>query len=159
MIAPVVRLGLAERFLNWYAHHTKLYIRGQQGKDWNEQRRLDQELADAIGPWLRSLVDERTADLRAELAEAKQERDDALYAHDMLRAAYQEEVERADQAEAEVAQLRAALMTIERSGAAGGAIVAERADGHACGWCRGMLTPCPVVVARKALAGAQEGGE
>lgn len=53
-----VRLGLAERFLNWYAKHTKLYIRGQRGKDWDEQRRLDAELALALGPFLRQLVDE-----------------------------------------------------------------------------------------------------
>lgn len=53
-----VRLSLAERFLNWYAGHTKLYIRGQRGKDWNEQRRLDAELAVALEPFLRQLVDE-----------------------------------------------------------------------------------------------------
>jgi hypothetical protein len=53
-----VRLGLAERFLNWYPRNTKLYIRGQRGKGWDEQRRLDAELALALGPFLRQLVDE-----------------------------------------------------------------------------------------------------
>ena len=48
--------------------------------------------------------------------------------------------------------LLAALATIERSGAPGAAIVAARDDGHACGWCRGMLTPCPVMIARRAIA-------
>ena len=100
-------------------------------------------------------LDECVADLRKTEAEAA----DLQRIITVWRGRHDEDHDRADKAEEEVAQLRAALMTIERSGAAGGAIVAERADGHACGWCRGMLTPCPVVVARKALAGAQEGGE
>lgn len=51
----------------------------------------------------------------------------------------------------EVERLRAALATIERSGAPGGSILARRADGHACGWCRGMYTPCPIATAGGAL--------
>jgi hypothetical protein len=39
-----VTLSLAERFLNWMPT-TKLYIRGQRGKDWAAQRELDTELA------------------------------------------------------------------------------------------------------------------
>lgn len=53
----------------------------------------------------------------------------------------------------ELDRMRQALTTIERSGAPGATIVAKRDDGHACGWCRGILTPCPVETARKALEG------
>ena len=38
-----VRLAIGEHFLNWYTS-TKLYIRGQQGKDWAVQRKMDEEL-------------------------------------------------------------------------------------------------------------------
>lgn len=48
-------------------------------------------------------------------------------------------------------ELAEALETIERSGAPGGTIVAKRPDDHACGWCRGMLTPCPSALASAAL--------
>lgn len=51
--------------------------------------------------------------------------------------------------------MRTALETIERSGVPGGTIVARRADNHACGWCCGMLTPCPVETARLALQESQ----
>jgi hypothetical protein len=47
--------------------------------------------------------------------------------------------------------LEQGLLTIQRSGSVGGSIVAPRKDGHACGWCRGMMTPCPVVTASHAL--------
>lgn len=53
--------------------------------------------------------------------------------------------------EAEVARLTAALKNIIRSGDPGAAIVSKRDDGHACFWCRGISTPCPVETARKAL--------
>lgn len=43
-----VKLSLAERFLNWFPNNTKLYIRGQRGKDWNTQRALDEELAEQL---------------------------------------------------------------------------------------------------------------
>ena len=42
-----VKLSLAEHFLNWYTD-TKLYIRGQRGKDWDTQRALDKELFDQL---------------------------------------------------------------------------------------------------------------
>jgi acetyl-CoA acetyltransferase len=62
----VVKLSPGERFLNWYAKHTKLYIRGQRGKDWAEQRALDQELWDVLNPWLLGLMAEARAEaLRA----------------------------------------------------------------------------------------------
>jgi len=51
----VVKLSFGERFLNWYAKNTKLYIRGQQGKDWDEQRALDAELAKKLNEWFKSL--------------------------------------------------------------------------------------------------------
>ena len=67
----VVKLGYGERFLNWYAHNTKLYIRGQQGKDWARQRELDAELAAAVGPWVQKQVDEATGGMRAELEDLR----------------------------------------------------------------------------------------
>jgi len=63
MKAPVVKLSLAERFLNWYPSHTKLYIRGQQGKDWETQRVLDLELAKVLNPFLEKIVNERVEEL------------------------------------------------------------------------------------------------
>ena len=67
------------------------------------------------------------------------------------------ELEKHDQVYAEREKLQKekfqkALITIERSGVPGAIIVAARTDDHACGWCRGMVTPCPVEVARIALA-------
>lgn len=50
-----------------------------------------------------------------------------------------------------MAKLEHALLTIERSGAPGGSIMARRTDDHSCGWCRGMWTPCPAETARRAL--------
>jgi hypothetical protein len=52
---PIVKLSFGERFLNWYAKNTKLYIRGQQGKDWDESRALDAELAKQLDEWFESL--------------------------------------------------------------------------------------------------------
>jgi hypothetical protein len=52
---PIVKLSFGERFLNWYPNHTKIYIRGQRGKDWNEQRALDAELAKSLNDWFESL--------------------------------------------------------------------------------------------------------
>ena len=52
----------------------------------------------------------------------------------------------------EIRALREALVTIERTGVPGGAIVAKRQDGHSCAWCRGMWTPCPVSVAAAVLS-------
>lgn len=57
---------------------------------------------------------------------------------------------------ADSARLREALVTIERTGAPGATIVAQRSDGHSCSWCRGMVTPCPTVTARAALAGTSD---
>jgi len=62
---PVVKLSYGERFLNWYPTHTKLYIRGQKGKDWNEQRALDSELAREINGWVRKQVEEALAEAQA----------------------------------------------------------------------------------------------
>lgn len=52
---PTVKLSFGERFLNWYAKHTKLYIRGQKNKDWDESRALDRELAKQLNEWFESL--------------------------------------------------------------------------------------------------------
>jgi hypothetical protein len=57
----------------------------------------------------------------------------------------------ASEIDGELNKLQHALLTIERSGAPGATICSQRTDGHACGWCRGMLTPCPVMIARTAL--------
>ena len=69
-------------------------------------------------------------------------------------AQYQIDALRADlaKAQAEAAAMRAALTTVERSGAPGGSIFAKRSDEHACCWCRGMYSPCPVPTAKAALA-------
>lgn len=69
---------------------------------------------------------------------------------DSLHLDVREQRQRAEAAEAKVARLREALVTIGRTGD-GGTIVATRSDGHACSWCRGLHTPCPVVTARAAL--------
>jgi len=61
----VVKLSLAERFLNWYPKHTKLYIRGERGKDWETRRLLDQELVEALNPFLERLVQERVDEILA----------------------------------------------------------------------------------------------
>lgn len=65
---------------------------------------------------------------------------------------------RAEKAEAELARVRPvverlthALRVIERSGASGASIRAQRPDGHSCSWCRGMWTPCPTEAARAGL--------
>lgn len=92
--------------------------------------------------------------LRAEVARLTKERDEARAE---LTTAFVREVygagdkERAEKAEADAARLREALTTIERTGATGATVVAQRSDGHSCSWCRGMVTPCPVVTARAAL--------
>lgn len=69
----------------------------------------------------------------------------ALNAYPLLRAALLEMRE-------ENERLTEALATVQRSGAPGGSILAQRADDHRCGWCRGMYTPCPVQTASEALA-------
>lgn len=66
-MAPVVKLSPGERFLNWYAKHTQLYIRGERGKDWATRRRLDQELWMAINPWLLGLIEEARKEERERL--------------------------------------------------------------------------------------------
>lgn len=43
-----VQLSLAEHFLNWYPHATKLYIRGERGKDRAVVDRLHKELFDQL---------------------------------------------------------------------------------------------------------------
>ncbi len=50
-----VKLSFGERFLNWYANNTKLYIRGQHGKDWDTQRALDRDLAKQLNEWFETL--------------------------------------------------------------------------------------------------------
>lgn len=43
-----VQLALAEHFLNWYPYETKLYIRGERGKDRAVVDRLHKELFDQL---------------------------------------------------------------------------------------------------------------
>jgi len=50
-----VKLHPAERFLNWFPRHTKLYIRGERGADWPKRNKLDKELFDALVPFLELL--------------------------------------------------------------------------------------------------------
>ena len=47
---PQVHLSFGEQFLNWYTS-TNLYIRGQKGKSWGEQRALDAKLASQLNQW------------------------------------------------------------------------------------------------------------
>lgn len=53
-----VKLHWAERFMNWFPFHTNLYIRGQRGKGWKEQRALNKELFDQLAPFLDELKEE-----------------------------------------------------------------------------------------------------
>jgi len=57
-----VKLSPGERFLNWYPKHTKLYLRGERGRDWAERRALDQELFDELNPFLCALLNEARRD-------------------------------------------------------------------------------------------------
>ncbi len=62
-----VQMHPAEHFLNWYPRNTKLYIRGERGKDWKQQMALQKELFDQLVPWLDDLVRverDRVADLQ-----------------------------------------------------------------------------------------------
>lgn len=63
-----VKLHWAERFMNWFPAHTRLYIRGARGKGWAEQRVLDQELFDQLAPFLDQLRAEAKAEEREECA-------------------------------------------------------------------------------------------
>ncbi len=51
-----VQMHPAEHFLNWYPRNTKLYIRGERGKDWKQQMALNKELFDQLVPWLDALI-------------------------------------------------------------------------------------------------------
>lgn len=50
-----VELSFGERFLDWYAKNTKLYIRGQKGKDFTESMKLDVELASQLNNFFYNL--------------------------------------------------------------------------------------------------------
>ena len=39
-----VKLHLAEKFINWFPSNTKLYLRGERGKDWATISKLYSEL-------------------------------------------------------------------------------------------------------------------
>jgi hypothetical protein len=65
----VVKLSPGERFLNWYAGNTKLYIRGERNADWEKAAALEKELWDAINPWLLELMSEARAEALERAAE------------------------------------------------------------------------------------------
>jgi len=46
-----VKVHWAETFLNWFPVHTKLYIRGERGKDWPQAEALRQELFHVLVPF------------------------------------------------------------------------------------------------------------
>lgn len=50
-----VKLHWAERFINWFPNNSKLYIRGEQGKGWNETQQLYSDLFKALAPFLDKL--------------------------------------------------------------------------------------------------------
>ena len=54
----VVKYHWAERFINWFPFNTKLYIRGERGKNRNETDRLYKELFDQLVPFLDKLKKE-----------------------------------------------------------------------------------------------------
>jgi predicted nucleic acid-binding Zn-ribbon protein len=114
----------------------------------DEIERLLSEIADAR---VETLVAEKNA--RLANAEVERLRDDAQVMDDMAAREIRAIAKQRNEARAEVERLTAALTTIERSGAPGATIVAKRDDDHACCWCSGMVTPCPVMTARKALEG------
>ncbi len=60
-----IRLHDAERFINWYPHHTKLYLRGERGADASKAFALQKELFAALVPFL----DDVSAQARAEALE------------------------------------------------------------------------------------------
>lgn len=47
----------AERFIDWFPHNTKLYIRGERGKDGREVDALYQELFDQLVPFLEEVAE------------------------------------------------------------------------------------------------------
>jgi hypothetical protein len=53
-----VKLSWVERFINWFPGHTRLYIRGAQGKPRHEIERLWRELFGDLKPFLAELRDE-----------------------------------------------------------------------------------------------------
>ena len=152
------------------ASHCRTGGRDAEGNPWPEAcGPIDEVPRDDITIWLRDqdeagcheAADELDARRKrlSEMAEAgtgySQQTVDALTKErDWLQqelTRHTAEITALDELDSKVRRLTAALTTIKRSGAPGAAIVAKRDDGHACGWCRGMLTPCPVETARKAL--------
>lgn len=61
---PTVKLSFGERFLNWYAKDTKLYIAGQKGKSFNFQREQERVLAKQLNEWFESLDEIKELKLR-----------------------------------------------------------------------------------------------
>ena len=51
-----VKKHWAERFMDWYPYNTKLYIRGERGKDWPEMRKLHKELFDQLVVFLDAMT-------------------------------------------------------------------------------------------------------
>ena len=48
----------AERFLDWFPHNTKLFIRGERGKNRHELNDLYKELFDQLVPWCEMIMQE-----------------------------------------------------------------------------------------------------
>ena len=62
-----VQLHWAERFINWYPFHSKLYVRGARGADQKKASALQKELFDNLVPFLDRLKNEARAELAREL--------------------------------------------------------------------------------------------
>jgi len=60
-----VRLSWVERFLNFFPSGTKLYLRGERGKDEGARAKLYEELVEAMAPFFEKLREEAFEDGRA----------------------------------------------------------------------------------------------
>lgn len=68
---PVIRKHIAERFIDWaLSGKTKLYLRGQQGKSWVQQRALDKELFDQLVPFFEDYRKEVKREVLEKIGEA-----------------------------------------------------------------------------------------
>lgn len=64
-----VKIHWAQRFIDWFPHHTKLYIRGERNADHAKADALRKELFDALVPFLDRMRTDARAEARKELAQ------------------------------------------------------------------------------------------